>query len=195
MNRLLIFIAFVFSFSGCNTSEDCEDCRAAIEHMFAKINGQGCNPNFMQEAWQRIKDECGNDADNQVGYMAETCYNGQKQMAGCKIDPGVSEMKFNMSYVSGPTNDTVVLIINRRDGLEQRDVEIAVNQSFQKIIDIPIKGGTYLQFRLQSKDTVTTFIDTEQLYSFDRPGYWDQVRTVQVNHTVANGYSLTFDFW
>ena len=57
----ILFICILL-LQGC--SSDCDKCDEAIQHMWSKIEQQFCNTNSMQEAADRIREDCENTSTN-----------------------------------------------------------------------------------------------------------------------------------
>lgn len=84
---------------GCG-STGCEACEEAIAHMTAKIEGFGCNPTFMENAVERIQDDC-EDFDEQriLGAIVEECSVGEGIAVGCYV----RDVNFRVDFFVDPT--------------------------------------------------------------------------------------------
>jgi len=77
--------------AGCNA---CKKCQAELDHMASKIEGQACNPNFMQKALGNIEDECSKehpDWELFVSQMTDQCQTFEAPIeSNCDAGPGFS---------------------------------------------------------------------------------------------------------
>ena len=75
LKTLIIILFSALIISSCDEDDDpCEDCQAAINHMCEKIEDNGCNPDWMQNAVSRLREDCGTAIGNDyAGYMSHTC--------------------------------------------------------------------------------------------------------------------------
>ena len=100
-----LLLAFVLLSGGCEgCADECKKCNDAISHMGGKIMAQGCDPNTMEKAYDRIRDDC--DFPNAaVGVLAETCEversgNGTIVEPGCQL-PGLELQSAGISIGVG----------------------------------------------------------------------------------------------
>lgn len=62
--------------AGCDGGgcDDCEDCQAALDHLAQKLPENGCNPAVMENAVNRIDEDCDGASDvSDIDAMVESC--------------------------------------------------------------------------------------------------------------------------
>ena len=132
-----VVIAVVLSFvllTACEKESECVKCNEAIAHMASKIGANNCNPNWMENAWKRITDDCGNGRDDYaVGWLAEKCAFGYSGNMGCtEVAYGLqisdnSPRQIRVQFQNGMPDDTArVLLSDRRWGYLGADETIVL---------------------------------------------------------------------
>lgn len=67
---------------GC---DDCDDCQAALDHLAQKLPENGCNPGVMENAVNRIDEDCGEAARaSDIDAMVESCLAETSTGAQCR---------------------------------------------------------------------------------------------------------------
>lgn len=206
MTRILKYalIALLAINVSCDDDEDeCDVCGSALSHMASKLKANGCNPNFMQEAWDRIKDDCGGRSGDAVGYMAENCtfnYNGSlrciKEASGLAfIDDHKRPIRLN--YSNALPADSLLFILSHFQNYSFGDshtlfsnqsavLEYTGSNDFGSTVYIAV-------LRVPSMDTIATEKET---FSYNRTNNWDQMREVNITYDQGlQGYTVALDDW
>ncbi len=187
---VLLSLAFLTS---CETPDDCEKCDDAVNHMIGKIAQNQCNPAFMENAVKRIKDDCGDDANPYIYYLAEMCSEGYGMKANCPSLPSSSEIRLIVNYDPGSITDTVFLYCTWPDG-EQKS-HMGVGGTFAGFpLEKSVREGMELEFQLTNKQGVVQ-VTEKIIFSFVRVTNYDMKRFVEIDFDQNTGYSLSFEEW
>lgn len=187
---LFICLSIILS---CQTPDDCEKCEEAVNHMKDKIAQNQCNPSFMENAVQRIKDDCNDDANAYIYYMAEMCSEGYAMSVNCPSLPSSSQIEFVVSYDPGSITDTVFLFCTWPDG-EQKS-HMAIGGTFAGFpLEKSVREGHELEFQLTNKNGVVQ-VTEKIIFSFIRPTKYNLTRFVEIDFDANTGYSITFVDW
>jgi len=127
-------VAASFALTGCE--ENCDDCQAAIDHMYAKMPDNNCNPSFMADAVKRINDNCNKDNQNAtyiVNCAAENCVGLSAAPPFCE-SPGVGIpflVDIYFSDFGSPLLNVEMLVNLLRNGaiVEQQSLIIGVGST------------------------------------------------------------------
>ena len=85
---------------GCNPG--CAKCEEAIAHMTDKIEGFSCNPTFMDNAVNRIRDDCDEfNTERILGAIVEECTAAEGIAVGCNV----LDVNFRVDFFIDPTVD------------------------------------------------------------------------------------------
>ena len=80
MRGPLIFAAMVVATSQLgSTCNKCGDCDDALDHMASKLPLFGCDPSIMEDAQERIRQDCEDatpSANAMIGALVESCHGG-----------------------------------------------------------------------------------------------------------------------
>lgn len=190
----LLSIAFVFLISCENEGRDCKDCQAALDHMSSKIKNYYCDPNFMETAWERIKNDCGAMGDTYVGYIAEKCSYGEDFTAFC----GSNLYSINplLGFDSRSLPDSINIIVQKQDvfsssvsfGIKRTDY---IEETFTGNLD----DGDYLEIIVQNALTDEVLVEGSSRFTFERNNAWAQLRTTVISYSTSGGYALSFEDW
>ena len=191
-NFFIVLVLAAISIT-CETPDDCEKCNQAVNHMKDKIALNQCNPNFMENAVQRVKDDCGDDASAYIYYMAEMCTEGYAIVANCPSLPSSSEIRLIVDTKTGTIADTMYLFCTWPDN-EQKS-HVTVGGTFAGFpLEKSVREGQELEFQLTNKNGVV--LVTEKIrFSFVRPTKYYLARFVEINFDANTGYSLSFIDW
>ena len=111
MKKSGLLLLFIFPlFYTCEIDSGCRNCQDAIEHMGEKISNYSCNPYFMQNAWDKITNACGSMADTYVGYMAETCNQGNIRIPECSGSLSAENIKIAFYSITEIPEDLDITI-------------------------------------------------------------------------------------
>ncbi|MDA3892900.1 MAG: hypothetical protein PF517_14655 [Salinivirgaceae bacterium] len=195
----LLLSLLLISFSACDKDKNksCADCDAALLHMAEKLHIYGCNPSYMEKAWDAINQECDRGSEK-VWYMAETCILGATRIPPCGEVLSNTDVQddvlFTISY-SSTVNDTIRVKFHGPT-LELVDVKLDANQT----ISIPyphlieegdemiINFGAYPSYK---QETIK--------FSFNRPDKYYLNRTMNITRdpqsTAVNKLNIDFVNW
>lgn len=204
MKILWIFlILFPFVFLNCEGlfESECSKCQSAIDHMSEKIIQQNCNPYTMENAWNGIKEDCGNLADTYVGIMAETCSNGPVDVPLCNdenilVDMGLHNINFQFFTSTGVPDSLAVIVLFQVTGGTSFDFGFKGNDSVGKQFDTHIYEGEDVEIIVQNALSNVELARDTQMFTFDRQGYWSSDRGIDIRYNNATGsYSIAFFSW
>ena len=193
MKNIFLFLTMAALSITCQTPDDCEKCNEAVNHMKDKIAQNQCNPSFMENAVQRVKDDCGDDASAYIYYLAEMCTEGYAMVANCPSLPSSSQISLIVDTKTGNTTDTMYLFCSWPDG-EQKS-HMTLGGTFAGFpLEKSVREGHELEFQLTNKNGAV--LATEKIrFSFVRPTKYQLARFVEINFDANTGYSLTFIDW
>lgn len=194
LNSFFIAIILLISLSGCDEEDEfCEECNKAIVHMYEKIADFNCDPGFMEEANNRIQEECGASVRNiAVGFMAHKCLNEPDNFF-----PPVCEKDIDMGKIYS-INEVQINITVSTFSPDHEQLRIyIISDIIEKPQELNILEGFSIDFTLNSifnaepidillidtsneTDSVV-FSMTENLYYY-RPGKWNLTRKVDINY-------------
>lgn len=203
MKKLSAVIPLIpFLFSGCDLFEpDCGECQDAIDHMNEKIVQQNCDPYTMENAWNGIKEKCGNLADTYVGVMAETCSKGQVAIPRCSderllVDMQRHKIKFHFFTSTGVPDSLGVIISFGSGNGASFDFGFQGNDSVSKLFETYIYESEDIEIVVENAFSNVELVRGTQRFTFDRQGYWSSDRGIDIKYKNANGsYSLQFFSW
>ena len=107
--RLLTGLALISlaSLSSCDEL-GCTKCQNALDHMQSKIDQFGCNPSFMQEAQDRIAEDCTDHEPTQrfIESIVENCYAGEGWTSCITPEAFTALMQFENGTAGDPLSET-----------------------------------------------------------------------------------------
>lgn len=166
--------------------DECDTCQSSIDHMYDKIDAQGCNPNTMQKAWDQIREDC-DHSSSAVGLMAETCTFGRTAKPGCNLP----SLNVNDHYTSilldhGQvfSDDVYNIVINVQD--QSYIFEVKYDESADHLTrfileDLVISEGDIFEVIVEhiDEDGIAQEIGKEtQIFTFARNGLWEHERLI-----------------
>jgi len=205
--RHILFLLILVLVYSCDEDDDpCEDCQKAIDHMCEKIQDNACNPQFMQNALDRLEDDCGVVSGRRfAGYMSHTCINESVLKCGiCMEEDGdiktghlsMANVPFEL-YTNVNNPDVVSIHVN---------VEPVTGSSFVYKMD----QGEFNSFN-SSQDfseghpiEVTVYDFTEQdvlaqateNIRIARSAHWIATREIHVRYSFdSESYVIDFEYW
>jgi len=190
MKKLLTAILIIpFLCSGCLDLFESElsKCQSAIDHMNEKIVQQNCNPYTMENAWNRIREDCGNLADVYVGVMAETCNKGSVDVPSCSNDAILADMqehniKFQF-FTSTGVPDSLAVIVSFSSGHGASfDFGFKGNDSVGKQFNDYLSEGDEVEIVVQNALSNVELVRDTQMFTFDREGYWSSDRGIDIKY-------------
>ena len=157
--------------------------------MFEKIDQNSCNPDFMENAHSRLRDDCGILPGNIfAGYMSHTCYyEGQKRFPQCVLN-GNEEITTTLLGVA----ETPIDIIAHSTNPEQVRVDLIINSTTVGTYDMDPDDDVYFVREERTNigaliDIVVSDIQTEdvlvqssEVLNVYRPGAWTSLRKITV---------------
>lgn len=179
-------------FMAAMCEDECDKCQSSIDHMYEKIDAQGCNPNTMQKAWDQIREDC-DHFDSAVGLMAETCSFGSTARPGCNL-PGINLKDHNISiklidgfYSTRESNadyfnaNIVINIHNQSFVFEVNDFE-GEELLFQPE-DLVVHEGDVIEVVLENINhledgTANEIARNSVNFTFSRNGNWHRQREI-----------------
>lgn len=200
LSILVLFTSIFLMAVECE--DECDKCQSSIDHMYEKIDAQGCNPNTMQKAWDRIREDC-DHFDSAVGLMAETCSIPSANTArpSCNL-PSISMAPYNIVirvYIENQLEQNANIIVNIRDHSSVFEIEpkssrmlftfspedfIIIEGDLVEVIAEIVPESGELQEVGRSSETFT----------FRRPGFWDIERSVDILLR-QNSTHIRFNVW
>lgn len=193
MKSILIISLLAVALFSCNTPDECEKCIEAINHMKGKIAQNQCNPANMENAVNRIKDDCDDDASAHIYYLAEMCSNGYAMTAACPDLPSSSQIEFVVDFSNGQLGDTTSLFITWPNQ-SQVSYEVWGGTFGGFKPEKGIREGMQLEFQLINKNDVVVATE-KQRFSFVRVNNYDIKRFINISFDQNTGYSITFEYW
>ncbi|NBC03160.1 MAG: hypothetical protein GVY20_05575 [Bacteroidetes bacterium] len=182
--------------------DECDQCQSSINHMYEKIDAQGCNPNTMQKAWDQIREDC-DHFDSAVGLMAETCTFGNTAKPGCNLPAAnLSDHNIHILLDHGvPTSGEVYnIVVNVRDHTSVYEIkyeEFAPEETRFSPDDLVVNEGDIFEIIIEYIDQngiAQEIAKESQTFTFARNGLWDDERVVFINlHPTVPG--INFFFW
>ncbi len=187
---LFISLSIILS---CQTPDDCEKCNEAVNHMKDKIAQNQCNPSFMENAVQRIKDDCGDDANAYIYYLAEMCSEGYSMLVNCPSLPSSNQIELIVFTKTGTLADTMYLFCTWPDGAQKN--HLSVGSTFAGFpLENRVYEGQELEFQLTNKNGFVQV--TEKIrFSYVRPTKYNLKRFVEIDLDPNTGYTLNFVDW
>ncbi len=202
----LSVLCFVFLFfMSCEKEKDeCADCNSAISHMAGKIAQNVCNPSYMQDAWNKLKEDCGTYRGNlAAGYMAENCavgYNGSlhctKLATGLQFyDDGLRWFRIN--YQNALPGDSLLVIASYSENFAGKvELNITANQTIAMEYNGPSDFNWPVYFTVINTITQDTVANGMNNFNYNRPNNWGLMREVRINYNpTLQGYTLAFEYW
>lgn len=197
---LVIFTSMFLMASMCE--DECDKCQSSIDHMYEKIDAQGCNPNTMQKAWDQIREDC-DHFDSAVGVMAETCTFSNKAKPGCKL-PGIDLSAYNI-YIALDhgrifSDEVYNIVINIHDQsyiFEIKYDEFATDITRFTPEDIVIHEGDIFEVIVEYIDEegqIQEITRETKRFTFARNGSWGSERVIFFNLDPTEA-RLTFYNW
>ncbi len=199
----LLLVAFTFAISCSEEDDECSACQSALNHMADKIKANNCNPSFMQNAWDRIRDDCGNRESHAVGYLAENCTFGYNGSLTCtKLATGLQffddrKRPISLRYTNIQASDTLLFILGERENsTTKQSAEVSSNQSTVMQYEgyNEFYAPVYITvLQLPLMDTVAT---EKGVMRYNRTNNWSERREVHVTYdTGLQGYTIELKKW
>lgn len=212
--RFAVIATFVL-FVGCNEDDDvCSECNDAIEHIYGKLDENACNPDFMENAYQRIMEHCGVVTANYVtGYMAHTCQYVRNDFKALKCNDMDGEQSFGTAYIDNV--DIRVSLLSNSGDIEDTQLEVRLEKVEEGGGDGPptallevnesalftfndVDNGRKFSFslvRVIADDELVHIEEFEELY-FYRPSNWNITREIAIVwDPFENKYIANFNYW
>lgn len=169
--------------------DECDKCQNSIDHMYEKIDAQGCNPNTMQKAWDQIREDC-DHFDSAVGMMAETCTFSNKTKPGCNL-PGIDLSDYNIHILLDHgrifTEDIYNIVINVHDQsyiFEIKYDEFATNETRFSPENLLIHEGDVFEIIVEfiNENGIAQEVSRiNQTFTYARNGSWGTERIIFFN--------------
>ncbi len=195
-------ILILVGFLSCNDNDNedgCAECGGAISHYNTKLADNACNPDFMENAVNNMKDACGEKTAILAAYiMAESCCIGKNNVVNCTgIAEGISPVSTTLilsveNPISNPLADTVKVRLKKRGNiadsvmLEPNEFRVFLEQRFTETEKITIEILDE-QDNLLYEETVP--------FTFIRPGKACRIRSIKVLELNAGEYDVDFVNW
>ncbi len=216
MHKWLLFVlaACLMVMQSCDEDDVCEECNDSIQHMYGKMQENACNPDFMENAYQRILDDCGVVTANYVtGYMAHNCAHdaanyrapncndrdGEQWFATLNIDN--VDIVVEMLSTSGlPDDEELVVRLDKNvegGGALPQFSTIQKGQSLLFTYD-DVENGVPILFSLLrvTEDEEIAYVETSRQLFYYRPGNWNITREIVIVYDpIADGYVANFNYW
>ncbi len=203
----LIVFSLILLFNGCDKEKEseCVKCNEALLHMSSKISQNNCNPNWMENAWNRITDDCGEGRDDYaVGWLAEKCAFGYNGNIGCtEIAYGLqisdnSPRSIRVRFQNGTPDDTVkVFLSGYRWGYVNAD-ETTLMLGQTDVMDYTGQNdfGSLIRVAAYNTHTGDTIARGEHELRYNRQDQWNLIREIHINYDVnTQQYALEFVYW
>lgn len=216
MKKYISLLALVFLFTSCDEDEDvCGECNSAIEHMYGKLEENNCNPDFMENAYQRIMEHCGVINANYVtGYMAHTCRHDFEDFRAplCNDIDGeqgfgtldIDNVSLDLSLLSvAPQDENKYLTVRLDRGLEGGGKEPYTTVMFEGTTETLIYNNLrqnevflFSVVRDPGEETEEEFAVIQQEVYFYRPGKWSSVRNFTIGWDfIKEEYFINANNW
>lgn len=179
--------------------DECDKCQSSIDHMYEKIEAQGCNPNTMQKAWDRIREDC-DHSESAVGLMAETCeWNSFTARPSCGIpsaDMFTNKIHFEM-VVTNQTDRAFNIIVNVRDNSSIFEIEPNATSQVVRFWpdDFSITEGDEVEIIseiIPDSGTLREISRSSNTFTFVRNGYWGYLRYVKI---ITSEETASFEYF
>ena len=212
-NFFTLFVLLIL-FISCDEDEDvCGECNDAIEHMYGKLEENNCNPDFMENAYQRIMEHCGVVNANYVtGFMAHNCQydsdnfralncnemDGEQVIA--KVNINNVDINVTLLSVNQIVTDVTLQVRLEHSGTGGSEPPSALleagqtaNFSFNNVAN-----GTTFEFTFLDdldENEVIYIVETKELY-FYRPGNWNTDRNITIGwDPILQEYYANWNYW
>ncbi|NNC96354.1 MAG: hypothetical protein HKN92_12410 [Chitinophagales bacterium] len=195
-------IATMFGACGIETSA-CKDCKSAMEHMAEKIYDLWCDPTYMENAQERIKDACGLEMSQEfIGYLSDRCQTlgGMPNVPPCLGGdwPTLDEMMVDnplmwVNTISLP--DSMIVRLELLTGTAISETMVGPSGYFYLNSGNDIAEGTIYTVVLKDKQGIEIMTVTKE-FTFARPDIWSELRTIRVSYDLGNQmYDVVFEYW
>ncbi len=206
---ILLIVMLLFA-SSCKEEEDlCDKCNSAIQHMCEKIEENGCNPEFMENALERLRNDCGFvSGSNFAGYMAHTCSNESALDCGTciEIDGAISSGHLSLTQVPFElytnVNNPDVLSIHvftaaGQINSAQRFVFEMDQGEFNAFTEPdPLFGGDKIYVEVYDFTEQDLLVEADAFISMARSGNWIDIREIHVRYSFdTDEYVVDFQYW
>lgn len=216
--KLALVSIVSLAFLACNkTDVSCDNCQSAIQHMCDKIAQNNCNPDFMENALNRLQEDCGSAAGNiYAGYMSHTClFETALDCPSCMVVDdnfstghlSVTNTEFNVNSDKDNT-DTLTIILTKDEPHPNGSIVIIKSNvipgdNIFNTTNLALYNGTEIHVNVFKYDPENTFDGTGDLlvtqsadFKFYRPGRWeiDRIANVSIDPTF-NDYRVDFEYW
>lgn len=192
---LLVVAASIFS---CDEQgpDKCEECTPAFNHMCEKIEQNACNPDYMENAKNRIEEECSFlNTCVAYGVMAETCAEGQVICANCLFDgldyQNTADLRLEFQ-INTPLPDSTTIVFHKEGSVPEKfDLNLGISTVI--VDEGPNEGNRYL---VAVYDTVNfdTVAHSSVVFSYCRPNKYTTTRRVTLTE-VSNAFEFNFLNW
>ena len=165
--------------------------------MAGKISDYSCNPNYMENAWNSIIEDCGALGNLYVGYMAEKCNENIDFTPSCESRGYLhsSSLKLSFNYIGGI--DSVYIIVKVANNVESESFTFKTNEPSELI---------YVALNVSEDDEVEIIVldpsNDEELasesheFTYERDQIWWKTRTVKISYIFdEQKYSINFENW
>ena len=206
MKVSIFSLLFALVLMSCEKEKEseCTKCSSAIQHMADKIGQNNCNPNWMENAVNRIKEDCPSRDIYIVGYLAEDCSFGyQGNLACTDIAYGVqlydnAKRPIRVRFKNGTPDDTIkIMLTDFRWGFVGADEQTltlgqtaVMEYTGYKDFGAQVRIGAY---NVSTNDTVAR---AEQEIRYHRTNEWNLMREIEINYNPnTSQYNLDFVYW
>jgi len=133
---------FFLACGGAGPDDPCGECNDALSHLTDNLPGNGCNPNWMGEAVEKVLDACG-DADidpyTMIGLRHEACQSST-YLTGCEA--GATTLAFDIALdpaAAAMFPDGARVFVDDYDGFSE---EMTVYETGKKVLLPAADAGT-----------------------------------------------------
>ncbi len=203
----LILLILVLSYSCDEDDNPCEDCQKAIDHMCEKIQDNGCNPEFMQNALDRLEDDCGVVSGRTfAGYMAHTCGNESVLKCGtCLEEDGdiktghlsMANVPFEL-YTNANNPDVLSIHVDLDPINAAGDIVYEMDQGEFNSFDSfdPLFEGHPVTVEVYDFTDQDMLAEATEYIRIARSAHWIAIREIHVRYSFdTESYEIDFEYW
>ncbi len=209
ITRIFLLFTLAFFVISCDDDKEvCDDCQDAIDQMFHKIESNDCNPDSMESAVVLLKDECGLfSAQAFTGVMAHSCASEEfTRRPLCNSDDDdiiltslyLNNVQIALDVLTTRDPDEIILveILNGNGaGGEEGAFQLQEGDHADHFIETLSNGAT-VEIVVSNMETKEILIQKPVLNRFWRSGYWNEIRTAQVQYLpLSKEYDVVFSYW
>ncbi len=154
---LILFVMNLFLLTSCQ--DECDKCNAAIQHFVSKLPENGCNPEFMQNAVERINNDCDGEVNSAItaAIAADACCNSTIPALACE-NSGVTPWKTDIKLTN--TSDFFLSPVTIFIGTSSDPLQYSIDMNgMSEVIaeDIEVSNFSEMVFSVH-RDGVELFI-------------------------------------